>query len=115
MFSQSLSKGSEEAQIALQRLTTFLESEGSSGRISPALQKKVLGMGAYINICKAYDTTIKMIIFSTFRCYTSCFVRLFSRKPTISCSCKNEFGRYGWSVTKATRQTMNALLCKKIK
>ncbi|XP_055315447.1 uncharacterized protein LOC129575609 isoform X2 [Sitodiplosis mosellana] len=42
MFSQSLSKGSEEAQIALQRLTTFLEGEGTSGRISPALQKKVL-------------------------------------------------------------------------
>lgn len=43
MFAQSLSKGSEEAQIALQRLTTFLEAEGTSGRISPALQKKVLG------------------------------------------------------------------------
>lgn len=44
MFTQSLSKGSEEAQIALQRLTTFLETEGSRSRISPALQKKVLGM-----------------------------------------------------------------------
>lgn len=43
MFAQSLSKGSEEAQVALQRLTTFLEREGSSGRISPAMQKKVLG------------------------------------------------------------------------
>lgn len=47
MFSQSLSKdkdkGSEEAQMALQRLTAFLEGEGTSGRISPALQKKVLG------------------------------------------------------------------------
>lgn len=43
MFAQSLSKGSEEAQIALQRLTSFLEVEGASGRISPALQKKVLG------------------------------------------------------------------------
>lgn len=57
MFSQSLSKGSEEAQIALQRLTTFLESEGSSGRISPALQKKVLGMRTYKIICKAYNAT----------------------------------------------------------
>lgn len=44
MFAQSLSKGSEEAQIALQRLTSFLETEGASGRISPALQKKVLGI-----------------------------------------------------------------------
>lgn len=43
MFSQSLSKGSEEAQVALQRLTSFLEAEGAKGRISPALQKKVLG------------------------------------------------------------------------
>lgn len=43
MFAQSLSKGSEEAQVALQRLTSFLEVEGASGRISPALQKKVLG------------------------------------------------------------------------
>lgn len=43
MFVQSLSKGSEEAQDALQRLTSFLEVEGASGRISPALQKKVLG------------------------------------------------------------------------
>lgn len=53
MFSQSLSKdkGSEEAQIALQRLTAFLEGEGTSGRISPALQKKVLGN--FQNISKA--------------------------------------------------------------
>lgn len=43
MFAQSLSKGSEETQMALQRLTTFLEAEGASGRISPALHKKVLG------------------------------------------------------------------------
>lgn len=43
MFAQSLSKGSEEAQVALQRLTSFLEVEGASGRISPASQKKVLG------------------------------------------------------------------------
>lgn len=43
MFSQSLSKGSEEAQMALQRLGGFLQTEGAKGRISPALQKKVLG------------------------------------------------------------------------
>ncbi|XP_037029914.1 uncharacterized protein LOC119069847 isoform X2 [Bradysia coprophila] len=42
MFSQSLTRGSEQAQAALQRLTGFLESEGAHGRISPALQKKVL-------------------------------------------------------------------------
>ncbi|XP_031618466.1 uncharacterized protein LOC116337750 isoform X2 [Contarinia nasturtii] len=42
MFAQSLAKGSDEAQTTLQRMTTFLESEGSSGRISPALQKSVL-------------------------------------------------------------------------
>lgn len=42
MFSQSLTRGSEQAQEALQRLTGFLESEGAHGRISPALQKKVL-------------------------------------------------------------------------
>lgn len=50
MFAQSLSKGSEETQMVLQRLTTFLETEGSSGRISPALQKKVLG-----NFCMTID------------------------------------------------------------
>lgn len=43
IFTQSLSKDSEEAQIVLQRLTNFLEAEGANGRISPALQKKVLG------------------------------------------------------------------------
>lgn len=44
MFSQSLTRGSEQAQTALQRLTGFLESEGVHGRISPVLQKKVLGI-----------------------------------------------------------------------
>lgn len=44
MFSQSLTRGSDEAQNALQRLTGFLESEGIHGRISPALQKKILGL-----------------------------------------------------------------------
>lgn len=43
MFTQSLTHGSEESQAALQKLTHFLESEGKHGRISPALQKKVLG------------------------------------------------------------------------
>lgn len=43
MFTQSLTHGSEESQAALQKLTKFLESEGKNGRISPALQKKILG------------------------------------------------------------------------
>lgn len=43
MFAQSLTKGSEPAQHALQKLTEFLESEGVHGRISPTLQKKILG------------------------------------------------------------------------
>lgn len=43
MFTQSLTHGSEESQSALQKLTQFLESEGKHGRISPALQKKILG------------------------------------------------------------------------
>lgn len=43
MFTQSLTHGSEESQAALQKLTKFLESEGKKNRISPALQKKILG------------------------------------------------------------------------
>jgi hypothetical protein len=43
MFTQSLTHGSEESQAALQKLTQFLESEGKHGRISPILQKKILG------------------------------------------------------------------------
>jgi hypothetical protein len=43
MFTQSLTHGSEESQAALQKLTQFLENEGKHGRISPALQKKILG------------------------------------------------------------------------
>lgn len=43
MFTQSLTHGSEESQAALQKLTQFLENEGKQGRISPALQKKILG------------------------------------------------------------------------
>jgi hypothetical protein len=43
MFTQSLTHGSEESQAALQKLTQFLENEGEHGRISHALQKKVLG------------------------------------------------------------------------
>lgn len=42
MFTQSLTHGSEPAQHALQKLTEFLESEGTHGRISPVLQKKIL-------------------------------------------------------------------------
>lgn len=42
MFTQSLNQGSDEGQLALQKLIAFLEKEGQQGRISPALQKKVL-------------------------------------------------------------------------
>lgn len=49
MFTQSLTHGSEESQAALQKLTKFLESEGKSGRISPALQKKILGKKHLLN------------------------------------------------------------------
>lgn len=56
MFSQSLSKGSEEAQLALQQLTTYLEIEGANGRISPAVQKKVLGKREiYAESAKLFD------------------------------------------------------------
>lgn len=44
MFTQSLTKGSEQAHLSLQRLTSFLEAEGESGQISSQLQKKILGM-----------------------------------------------------------------------
>lgn len=40
MFSQSLSKGSDNAQKSLQKLTTFIENEHE---ISPYLEKKILG------------------------------------------------------------------------
>lgn len=43
MFEQSLKHASSESQAALQKLTEFIESEGKHGRISPALQKKILG------------------------------------------------------------------------
>lgn len=43
MFDQSLKHASNESQAALQKLTEFIESEGKHGRISPALQKKILG------------------------------------------------------------------------
>lgn len=43
MFFQSLTTGSQQAQVALQRLTTFLENEGTEGRVSPVLQKRILG------------------------------------------------------------------------
>lgn len=43
MFTQSLNQDqSEDAQVALEKLTTFLENEGQQGRISPSLQKKIL-------------------------------------------------------------------------
>lgn len=43
MFTQSLNNGSKDSQAALQKLTQFLEIEGKQGRISPILEKKVLG------------------------------------------------------------------------
>ena len=43
MFTQSLTNGSEDSQASLQKLTQFLENEGKHGRISPILEKKVLG------------------------------------------------------------------------
>lgn len=42
MFTQSLTRGSEPAQNALEKLTVFLETEGTNGRISASLQKKIL-------------------------------------------------------------------------
>jgi hypothetical protein len=53
MFTQSLTHGSMESQAALQKLTQFLESEGKHGRISPALQKKVLGEQSTRSTCPA--------------------------------------------------------------
>lgn len=44
MFTQSLTKGSSEAQKALQKFTTFLETEAERGHLSRALEKKVLGI-----------------------------------------------------------------------
>lgn len=42
MFAQALTKGSEPAQEALQKFIQFIEVEANQGRISPALQKKVI-------------------------------------------------------------------------
>ncbi|XP_017783601.1 PREDICTED: uncharacterized protein LOC108567568 [Nicrophorus vespilloides] len=42
MFTQSLTRGSAEAQQALQKFTAFLETEADQGHISRALEKKVL-------------------------------------------------------------------------
>lgn len=47
MFTQSLTHGSEESQVALQKLTEFLEREGKHGKISANLQKKILGNFSY--------------------------------------------------------------------
>lgn len=40
-----MNSGSVEAQDALQKFTDFLENEAQQGRISRALEKKVLGKG----------------------------------------------------------------------
>lgn len=42
MFTQSMTRGSTEAQKSLQKFTTFLENEAELGHISRALEKKVL-------------------------------------------------------------------------
>ncbi|PNF28467.1 hypothetical protein B7P43_G15227 [Cryptotermes secundus] len=42
MFSQSLNRGSTEAQEALQKFTSFLQAEAEQGHISRSLEKKVL-------------------------------------------------------------------------
>ncbi|XP_022919895.1 uncharacterized protein [Onthophagus taurus] len=42
MFTQSLTRGSSEAQRALEKFTLFLETEANQGRISRGLEKKVL-------------------------------------------------------------------------
>lgn len=44
MFTQGLTRGSAEAQQALQKFTKFLETEAEQGHISRTLEKKVLGM-----------------------------------------------------------------------
>lgn len=50
MFFQSLTTGSQQAQVALQRLTSFLENEGTEGRVSPVLQKRILGNAIFLRI-----------------------------------------------------------------
>lgn len=42
MFAQSLNRGNDDAQEALQKFTNFLESEAEQGHISRSLEKKVL-------------------------------------------------------------------------
>lgn len=49
MFTQSLTRGSAEAQQALQKFTNFLEVEAEQGHISRALEKKVLGKHSMLN------------------------------------------------------------------
>jgi hypothetical protein len=66
MFTQSLTHGSEESQTALQKLTQFLESEGKQGRISPSLQKKVLG-SKQMQDCLFISTILYNYLF--FRCF----------------------------------------------
>lgn len=43
MFYHTLSNGSQQGTLALQRLTAFMELEGTYGRVSPMLQKRILG------------------------------------------------------------------------
>lgn len=43
VFSQSLARGSSDAQVALQRFVSFLEKEARLGQISRGLEKKIIG------------------------------------------------------------------------
>lgn len=60
MFTESLTHGSGHAGEALERLTTFLDSEGAHGRIPKTLQKKILGDNniLYDNIYKSIFTQV---------------------------------------------------------
>lgn len=82
MFSQSLTKGSEQAQISLQRLTTFLETEGATGQISPQLLKKILGMqliNENINLLFADVLILYRFYVGFCRCFTCRPLRLSGR------------------------------------
>lgn len=59
MFTQSLTRGSTEAQQALQKFTNFLEMEAEQGHISRALEKKVLGKLCMYKRCKVHYIIIK--------------------------------------------------------
>ena len=70
MFKQSLQHASIESQSALQKLTEFIESEGKQGKISPALEKKILGKDLK---CKS-GKLFKHVHFQMF-CWLHCPIR----------------------------------------